>query len=88
MIILSGPNPNLLIDANGNIVRAINVSVNGGQKSGTVSGTVSVDPITNNDRGQVLLQADNSGNSVVETSLPTGPLFTFRRDLPDRLARQ
>ncbi len=78
VIILSGPNPDLLIDANGNIVRAINISVNGGQKTGTVNGFVSVDPITNNDRGQVLFQTDNSGNSVVATSLPTGPLFTFR----------
>ena len=38
VIILSGPSPDLLIDANGNIVRAINVSVNGGQKTGTVEG--------------------------------------------------
>ena len=38
VVILSGPNPDLLIDANGNIVRAINVSVNGGQRSGTVTG--------------------------------------------------
>jgi len=78
VIILSGPSPDLLIDANGNIVRAINVSVNGGQKTGTVEGGVSVDPITNNDRGQVLFQSDNSGSSVVATSLSTGPLFTFR----------
>jgi hypothetical protein len=78
VIILSGPSPDLLIDANGNIVRAINVSVNGGQKTGTVSGPITVDPIINNDRGQALFQADHSGSSVVSTSLPTGPLFTFR----------
>src|SRR5262249_21262149 len=35
-------------------------------------------PIANNNRGQVLIQADNSGNSVVATVVPKGPLFTFR----------
>ena len=78
VIILSGPNPDLFIDANGNIVRAINVSVNGGQKTGQVFNHISVDPIINNNRGQVLFQADNSGNSTIATSLSKGPLVTFR----------
>jgi hypothetical protein len=78
VVILSGPNPDLLIDANGNIVRAINVSVNGGKRSGTVSGPVTVDAINNTDRGQVLFRADNSGSSVLSTLVPGGPLITFR----------
>ena len=78
MVILSGPNPDLLIDSGGKIVRAINVSVNGGQRSGQVSGDIVVDPINNNDRGQALFQSDSSGGTTIATSLPTGPLFTFR----------
>jgi hypothetical protein len=78
VVLLSGPSPDLLIDPTGQVVKAINVSVNGGQRSGKVAGNVSVDPIVNNKRGQALFQSDNSGNSVVAASLPTGPLFTFR----------
>ena len=78
VIILSGPDPDLFIDANGNIVRAINVSVNGGQRSGQVAGGISVDSIANNSRGQALFQSDHSGGTVIATSLASGPLFTFR----------
>jgi hypothetical protein len=81
VILLSGPSPDLLIDPTGQIVKAVNVSVNGGQKSGRVSGVVSVDPIINNQRGQALFQSDRD-NSVVATSLPKGPLFTFRETYP------
>ncbi len=78
-VILSGPDPDLQIDSSGNIVRAINVSVDGGQKTGKVQGTVVVDPIVNEDPGQVLLQADNAAGTAIETTLATGPLFTFRQ---------
>src|SRR5262249_5792862 len=59
VVLLSGPSPDLLINAAGQIVKAINVTVNGGQKAiGTNvnrgDGTFSVDDITNDDRGQAL----------------------------------
>jgi hypothetical protein len=78
VVILSGPNPDLYIDSGGNIVRAINVSVDGGKRTGQVSGDIVVDPSINNDRGQALFQSDSSGGTTIQTSLASGPLFTFR----------
>jgi hypothetical protein len=83
LVLLSGPSPDLMIDASGQIVRAINVSVNGGQRSGQVSGPITVDPIANNGRGQALFQSsEQNGGSVIATSLASGPLFTFRETFP------
>jgi hypothetical protein len=74
--ILSGPAPELVVDENGNIVRAVNVSVNDGgviKTSGQIVGNVvDVNHITGGPGGQVLMQADDhiTGGSVT-------PLFDF-----------
>jgi hypothetical protein len=74
--ILSGPAPELVVDENGNIVRAVNVSVNDlgvNKTSGQIVGNVvNVNPITGGPGGQVLMQADDriAGG-------PATPLFDF-----------
>src|SRR5207248_681740 len=57
--LVAGPNPLLVIDAGGHIVRAVNVTVNGGLGEGaTVTGSViSVDPIANLPAGHATISA-------------------------------
>jgi hypothetical protein len=74
--ILSGPAPELVVDENGNIVRAVNVSVSDGgvnKTSGQIVGNVvDVNPITGGPGGQVLMQADDQIMGG-----PVTPLFDF-----------
>ena len=60
--LLASPDPVLLIDGNGKIVQAVDITVNGGLGQGaTVSGpTISVDPITG--------AGSTSGTALVETN--------------------
>ncbi|WP_392533892.1 DUF4347 domain-containing protein [Nostoc sp. C117] len=57
--ILGVPNPVLEVDANGNIAKAVNVTVNGGQTTGAISGNISVDNIQNRGTAEVLFEALN-----------------------------
>ncbi|MBD2412394.1 hypothetical protein FACHB389_10860 [Nostoc calcicola FACHB-389] len=57
--ILGVPNPVLEVDANGNIAKAVNVSVNGGKTTGAISGNISVDNIQNRGTAEVLFEALN-----------------------------
>jgi hypothetical protein len=77
--------PELFIDASGNIVaaRTRNVTVNGGQSTGAVTGnTISVDNIVNtNPAGTALLQANNVADQDSKTapaSTISGTLGTIR----------
>src|SRR5690606_3545603 len=72
----SGPSPDLLVNAAGEIVRAINISVNGGQTSGPVIGDISVDQILNVDRGQALFLAGGIPATPL-TNPQVTPLVTF-----------
>ena len=59
LLLLSGPIPRLQVNSAGHIVRAINVTINGGQNAvGSDAGSnFSVDDIVNDDPGQVLFKA-------------------------------
>jgi len=60
LVVLSGPVPRLHVNSNGDIVKAINVTINGGQNAvGSSVGvsSFSVDNIANEDPGEVLFQA-------------------------------
>ena len=67
--VLSAPSPVLVVDANGMIAQAVNVSVGGGQEQGAITGsTVSVDPINNN---------ENMSNAVTFTANPAKKVGTL-----------
>ncbi|MCF2147132.1 DUF4347 domain-containing protein [Desmonostoc muscorum LEGE 12446] len=72
VVITPGPSPDLEVDANGNITKAVNVTVNGGQKSGAIAGNISVDDINNDGAGEVLFEANggviNGSNSTFDFS--------------------
>ncbi len=86
VILASGPSPTLVVDANGRIAEAINVSVqNVGSAIGSNvdpgnTGSFAVANIINNAHGQALFQGNS--NTLVKTTLTdaslNGPLFTFR----------
>ncbi len=76
--ILSGPSPELEIASNGQIVKAINVSVNDGQRTGSVSDTFSVDNIENDDPGDVLFRTNQEDTSAEILNPQVDPNFTFR----------
>src|SRR5262249_10275169 len=61
---LSGPNPHLVIDQDGNIAIANNVSVDGGLQSGQVlAGLIRVDDIANKIQEQAYFVSDTIGGS-------------------------
>jgi hypothetical protein len=79
VLLLPGPSPTLVVGPDGRIVKAINVSVNGGVRDiGTLvdpdnDGTFSVDTIINrDDRGQALFRANDTDDANLSTSCRTG----------------
>jgi hypothetical protein len=88
VVILDGPSPTLVVDANGNIQTAINVSVNGPNHTGgnstagtsavNANGDVNVDDITNKDPGDIQFTTNSTdGDTQITHSLAT-PTFTIR----------
>ncbi|HEX5279640.1 MAG TPA: hypothetical protein VFW28_06150 [Micropepsaceae bacterium] len=79
VVILSGRSPELIIDNTGptgaHIAKAVNVSVNGDQTSGDITGDISVDNITNNDPGQVDLRTSTDDPGAITGS---GGTWDFR----------
>ncbi|MGF1522702.1 MAG: DUF4347 domain-containing protein [Leptolyngbyaceae cyanobacterium] len=70
-----GTSRELEIDANGDIVNAIGISVNGGQTNGIVTGDISVDDISG-PTGDIVFKADDQ----VSTTTPdtaSRPTFTY-----------
>ena len=79
VIIYQGASPWLIVDAGGNIVKAINVSVNGGNdtvgSSAVSGGDISVDPIANQGGSEAVF---NSPGSSINLDGSTEPTFEFR----------
>ena len=77
VVLQSGPSPTLVVNSAGTVVKAINVTVDGGNGVGynTGVGSFSVDDIVNDDRGQAMFKSN--GGSISETA-GQFPLFTFR----------
>jgi parallel beta-helix repeat protein len=63
LVLLCGQNPELVVDAAGNIKKAVNITVNGGQHSGPVVGDISIDPIPKPKRGQALFRSNSIENN-------------------------
>ena len=77
VVLQSGPSPTLVVNSDGTVTKAVNVSVDGGHGVGyATGGTFQVDDIVNDDRGQAIFKSNGSA-TIAET--PGGyPLFTFR----------
>ncbi len=79
VVILSGLSPVLVVDSDGKIVTADNISVNSGNDvvntDAYVGDTISVDPITNSDPGQVLFSTGGPGAGTISGS---GGTWEFR----------
>ena len=84
VVILAGPSPELLVGADGRIVRAINVGVNGGfipVPGSMVVGDVNVDDLINDDPGDVVMRATGTNGSITGGQLINGHhwgTFEFR----------
>ena len=76
--ILSGPSPELEINEAGEIVKAINISVDGGQRSGFVTDRFTVDDVINDDPGEVLFRTNQEDADAVLENPAVDPRFTFR----------
>lgn len=77
VVLQSGPSPTLVVNSAGKVVKAINVTVDGGHGVDyqTNAGSFNVDDIINDDRGQAMFKS--SGGSISEAAAGF-PLFTFR----------
>jgi hypothetical protein len=65
VVLLSAPNPELTVEADGTVSRADNVTVNGGLGVGAnvgLGGSFTVDPILNNHPGRALFEANAVSN--------------------------
>ena len=71
VIIYQGASPWLIVDAGGNIVKAINVSVNSEQTSGHVTGDISVDDIQDQGGSKVIFNAPGGGPDFITGAKPT-----------------
>ncbi|MCO6457026.1 MAG: hypothetical protein J5I93_17150, partial [Pirellulaceae bacterium] len=76
VVLLAGPSPDLLVDANGRVVRAENVTVNGGQGQGAVitAAVISVDPILNDDDAGSVRFATNTVAMHDDQEAPAGSI--------------
>jgi hypothetical protein len=72
VVIHSGPSPELLVSADGTLVKAVNVTVDGGLgEGGRVSGPFRVDPIVNKIHGTARFDASESpGTDGVVSGVP------------------
>ncbi|HEY3484752.1 MAG TPA: hypothetical protein VGK49_05170, partial [Ilumatobacteraceae bacterium] len=81
VVIFAGKSPELVVNENGLVTKAVNVTVDGGQSVGHVtSGTVHVDPITNDDPGDVVFDAENITGicGAADTTHPPCGTWEFR----------
>jgi len=78
VVLQSGPSPTLVVNSAGKVVKAVNVTVDGGHGVDyqTNAGSFSVDDIINDDRGQAMFKSN--GGSISEADPSGFPLFTFR----------
>ena len=77
VVLLAGPAPTLVVNPDGQVVKAINVTVDGGNGVGYNTGaTFTVDDIINDDRGQAMFKSN--GAATISETAAGYPLFTFR----------
>jgi Ca2+-binding RTX toxin-like protein len=70
--------PTLVVNAAGDIVTATNITVNGGQSSGAITGNISVDNISDNGGPEVIFNSPGgSPDSITWNSSATEPTFKF-----------
>src|SRR5206468_616144 len=79
VVLQSGPSPTLVVNGDGLVTTAINVTVdhNHGVGYQTNGSSFSVDDIINDDRGQAMFKAVG-GDGVISETAAGFPLFTFR----------
>ena len=77
VVLQSGPSPTLVVNSDGLVTKAVNLTVDGGQGVGyNTGGTFKIDDIINDDRGQAMFKS-NGAATIAETASGY-PLFTFR----------